>query len=179
MRDSLGILSILAGVGMFIQIMTLNGVRGMIVGFLNGLPSEILLIGIAIGIPLFGAVSSYGSASVLGVPFLLAFLGGNDIVVCSALSLLAGLGDMVPPTALAGIFAAHIVGEKNYFKVWAAGLPSFFITMVYATLVIANSKSFGKFVEGNSFYPVFFIGLAILFVLFIIFDKFRIRRQTT
>ncbi len=178
MKDSLGILSILAGVGMFIQIMTLNGVRGMIVAFLNGMPSEILLIGIAIGIPLFGAVSSYGSASVLGVPFLLAFLGGNDIVVCSALSLLAGLGDMVPPTALAGIFAAHIVGEKNYFKVWASGLPSFFITMVYATLVIANSKSFGRFVEGNLFYPIFFIGLAILFVLFILLDKFKIRRLT-
>jgi GntP family gluconate:H+ symporter len=29
----------------------------------------------------------------------------------------AGLGDLMPPTALAGMFAAQVVGEKNYFRV--------------------------------------------------------------
>ena len=64
----------------------------------------------AVAIPLFGAVSSYGSASVLGVPFLLAFLSSNQIITASAISLIASLGDMMPPTALAGIFAAQVVG---------------------------------------------------------------------
>jgi hypothetical protein len=170
-QNSLGILSILIGVGMFIQIMTLNGVRGLIVGFLNGLPQGALLVGIALGIPAFGAVSSYGSASVLGVPFLLAFLGNNDIVVCSALSLLAGLGDMVPPTALAGIFAAHVVGEKNYFKIWLSSMPAFFITMIFATLTIIFSNEIGRFANSWLFYPLFIAGLVVVSVALLLVDK--------
>lgn len=177
-ENAMGILSILIGVGMFIQIMTMNGVRGLIVGYLNSLPPGVLILGIAIGIPLFGAVSSYGSASVLGVPFLLAFLGNNDIVVCAALSLLAGLGDMVPPTALAGIFAAHVVDEKNYFKVWASSMPVFFITMAYATFIVYSSKGFGNIVNGTLFNPLFFGSLIILAVLLLLLDRLRFGRKT-
>jgi hypothetical protein len=67
--------------------------------------------------PLFGAVSAYGSASILGVPFILALISKNAIITSSALSAIAGLGDLMPPTALAGLFAAQVVGENNYFKV--------------------------------------------------------------
>lgn len=176
LKESVNILSILIGVGMFIQIMTLNGTRGFIVDFLNSLPSNVLMIGIAIGVPLFGAVSSYGAASVLGVPFLLAFLGNNDIVVCASLSLLAGLGDMVPPTALAGIFAAHVVGEKNYFKVWFRALPSFFITMIYASLTLYFSKQIGYTVNSHLFLPVFFGVLVLFGALMLVIDRFRFRR---
>ncbi len=170
-QNALGILSILIGVGMFIQIMTMNGVRGLIVGYLNSLPEGVLLAGIALGIPAFGAVSSYGSASVLGVPFLLAFLGRNDIVVCSALSLLAGLGDMVPPTALAGIFAAHVVGEKNYFKIWLSSMPAFFITMAYAIGMLVWSTTIGNFAKSIFFYPIFVGGLVLVAVALLIIDK--------
>lgn len=173
LKESINILSILVGVGMFIQIMTLNGTRGVIVDFLNGLPDIILILGIAFGIPLFGAVSSYGSASVLGVPFLLAFLGNNDIMVCASLSLLAGLGDMVPPTALAGIFAAHVVGEKNYFKVWFRALPSFFITMIFGTLTLYFSKFFAGVVNSQLFYPVFFAVIILILITLIGVDKKR------
>ena len=176
-ENAMGILSILIGVGMFIQVMTMNGVRGMIVGYLNSLPPEVLIFGIAIGIPLFGAVSSYGSASVLGVPFLLAFLVGNDIVVASALSLLAGLGDMVPPTALAGIFAAHVVGEKNYFKVWLSSLPVFFLTMTYATTVIYSSKIFGKITGGSPFNILFYGGVVCLMAILLLVDRVRFGRK--
>ena len=116
-NDALPVMGILMGVGMFIQIMTLIGVRGFVVVSALALPAWLLYIGIATSMPLFGAVSAFGSASVLGVPFLLALLGRNEIIVGSALSLIAGLGDLMPPTALAGIFAAQVVGEKNYFKV--------------------------------------------------------------
>lgn len=116
-NSTLPVLGILMGVGMFIQIMTLTGVRGFIVISALSLPSILLYVGIAIAMPAFGAVSSFGSASVLGVPFLLALLGRNEIVVAAALSLIAGLGDLVPPTALAGIFAAQVVGEENYVEV--------------------------------------------------------------
>lgn len=141
--DSLGILSILVGVGMFIQVMTMTGVRGFVVGTFVSIPQTVLYASMAIGIPLFGAVSSFGAASVLGVPFLLSFLGGDVIVVAAAISMIAGLGDMVPPTALAGIFAAQIVGEKSYFRIFLSCLPFVIITIFVCLFFIAFSKSIG------------------------------------
>lgn len=114
LESVLPVLGILMGVGMFIQIMTLTGVRGFIVTNCMSLPGWALYVVLAISMPLFGAVSSYGSASVLGVPFLLAFLSKDQIIVAAALSLIASLGDMMPPTALAGIFAAQVTGMKKY-----------------------------------------------------------------
>ena len=116
-QEAMPILCILAGVGMFIQIMTLTGGRGWtIISFLS-LPPVFLYLGIAVSLPLFGAVSAYGSASILGVPFILALISKNAIFTSAALSAIAGLGDLMPPTALAGIFAAQVVEENNYFKV--------------------------------------------------------------
>lgn len=116
-KESMPILSILVGVGMFIQIMTLTGGRGWAVISFLSLPPVFLYLVIGISMPLFGAVSAYGSASILGVPFILALINKNAIITASALSAIAGLGDLMPPTALAGMFAAQVVGEKNYFKV--------------------------------------------------------------
>lgn len=136
-NSTLPVLGILMGVGMFIQIMTLTGVRGLIVISSLSLPSFLLYIGIALAMPAFGAVSSFGSASVLGVPFLLALLGQNEIVTAAALSLVAGLGDLVPPTALAGIFAAQVVGEENYINVMKKCLvPALAILIVGMIFVI-------------------------------------------
>jgi len=117
LKAAMPILCILAGVGMFIQIMTLTGGRGWTVLSFLSLPPALLYVGIATSMPLFGAVSAYGSASILGVPFILALINKNAIITSAGLSAIAGLGDLMPPTALAGIFAAQVVGEKNYFKV--------------------------------------------------------------
>ena len=116
-KEAMPILSILVGVGMFIQIMTLTGGRGWAVLSFLSLPPVLLYLGIGISMPLFGAVSAYGSASILGVPFILALIDKNAIITAAALSAVAGLGDLMPPTALAGMFAAQVVGEKNYFRV--------------------------------------------------------------
>ncbi len=116
-KEAMPILSILVGVGMFIQIMTLTGGRGWAVMSFLSLPPVFLYLGIGISMPLFGAVSAYGSASILGVPFILAMINKNAIITASALSAIAGIGDLMPPTALAGMFAAQVIGEKNYFKV--------------------------------------------------------------
>ncbi|MBN2875342.1 MAG: TRAP transporter large permease subunit, partial [Spirochaetales bacterium] len=67
-NDALPVLGILAGVGMFIQVMTLTGVRGFVVVSALSVPPAMLYAAIAITMPLFGAVSAFGSASVLGVP---------------------------------------------------------------------------------------------------------------
>ncbi|MCL2147119.1 MAG: TRAP transporter large permease subunit [Synergistaceae bacterium] len=116
-RDALPVMGILMGVGMFIQIMTLNGVRGFVVLSALSIPEWALYLSIPISLILFGAISSFGSASVLGVPFMFAMLAKDQIIMASALSLIVSLGDLTPPTALAGIFAGHVVGEQNYFKI--------------------------------------------------------------
>ncbi len=139
-NNALSVMGILIGVGMFIQVMTLTGVRGFIVVNSLSLPTILLYVGIAITIPLFGAISSYGSASVLGVPFVLALLSQNQIITASALSLIASIGDLMPPTALAGLFAAQVVGVKNYVDVLKkAMVPAAVIILVGIMFIIFSN----------------------------------------
>lgn len=117
LRDALPLLSILAGVGMFLQVMTLTGVRGWAVLAFLSLPPAFLYAGIALSLPLFGGISSFGSASVLGVPFMLALISENALFTSSALSAIVGIGDLMPPAAMAARFSAQVAGEKNFIKV--------------------------------------------------------------
>jgi TRAP-type C4-dicarboxylate transport system permease large subunit len=139
-EDTLPVMGILMGVGMFIQVMTLIGVRGFVVVSALALPAWLLYVGIATSLPLFGAVSAFGAASVLGVPFVLALLGKNEIIVASALSLIAGLGDLMPPTALAGIFAAQVVGEENYFRVLKYCVIPAILTAAWGVAIILGAS---------------------------------------
>ena len=143
-HSALPVMGILMGVGMFIQVMTLTGVRGLIVTSCLSLPRFARYLALAISMPAFGAISSFGSASVLGVPFLLSFLAKDQIIVAAALSLVASLGDMVPPTALAGIFAAKVVGMENYTPILKKCLIPCLIVVIWAILfiVFADQLSF-------------------------------------
>ncbi|MBO8140945.1 MAG: TRAP transporter large permease subunit [Firmicutes bacterium] len=139
-RDALPVLGILVGVGAFIQVLTLTGGRGWVVVSLLSLPAAGLYLAAATGVPLFGAISAYGAASVLGVPLVLALLDAGDvIVITAAMSLLAGLGDLMPPTALAGIFAAQVVGEKKYTRMLAVCLGPALLTVAYAMMLLLVS----------------------------------------
>ena len=141
-REALPVMVILVGVGMFVQIMTLTGVRGFLaVGALN-LPPAFLYLGIALLMPAFG--SAYASASVLGVPLVYVFLGKNEIVVTSALSLLAGIGDLMPPPMLLCAFAAQIVGEKNQFRILKQSVPFIVLSLIAAIAMIAFADSVVK-----------------------------------
>lgn len=144
-KDALPVLGILMGVGMFIQVMTLTGVRGFIV--VNGLsmPAVLLYISIAVSIPLFGAVSSFGSASVLGVPFLLALLSKDQIVTASALALIASTGDLMPPTALAGLFAAQVVGLEKYLPVLKKCMVPAIAIIIFGVLSIVFANQLQNF----------------------------------
>lgn len=142
----LPVMGILMGVGMFIQIMTLTGVRGLIVTSCLSLPGWALYVAMAVSMPLFGAVSSFGSASVLGVPFLLAFLNKEEIIVAAALSLIASLGDMMPPTALAGIFAAQVVGLEKYTPVLKKCLVPCLMVIVWGILFILGANVLEPFI---------------------------------
>lgn len=146
-KDVLPVMGILMGVGMFIQIMTLTGVRGLIVNASLSLPNAWLYVAMAVAIPAFGAISSFGSSSVLGVPFTLAMISGNQVIIVAALSLLAAAGDMVPPTALAGIFAAQVVDEPKYTKILVKSLVPILILIIYALVFIIFSKPIGTFLN--------------------------------
>lgn len=139
-NEALPVLGILAGVGMFIQVMTLTGVRGFVVVNALSVPQALLFVAIALTMPLFGAVSSFGSASVLGVPFLLALLGRDQIVTAASLSLIAALGDFMPPTALSAIFAAQVVGEEKYSRVLRKLIVPSLVIVIWALVFIAFSK---------------------------------------
>lgn len=146
-HDALPVMGILMGVGMFIQVMTLTGVRGWVVVGALSLPKAFLYLAMAISVPAFGAVSAFGSSSVLGVPFLLALLGTtNEIVAASGLTLLAGLGDLVPPTALAGMFAAQIVHEDNYWLVLKDCLIPAIATAVWGVVMIRWAAPIAKWI---------------------------------
>lgn len=138
------VLGKLMGVGMFIQIMTLSGARGWIVVSCLSAGTMVLYIFICTIMPGFGAVSSYGAASVMGIPFLLVLLqagGGNDIVMCCMLSFICCLGDLMPPTALAGNYAAQIVGLK-YKPVLIKCVIPFVICILLALTILIKSSAF-------------------------------------
>ena len=142
-RTAAPVMGILMGVGMFIEVMTATGVRGFIVTSCLRLPPSFWLLACAISIPLFGAVSSYGACSVLGVPFAyiyISLLGGNSTFVLAAISLIASVGDMMPPTALAGLFAAQVVGVKDYTKILRKCIVPIVILLVWACFFLAKSK---------------------------------------
>ena len=141
LHSALPVMGILMGVGMFIQVMTLTGVRGFIVMTCLSLPESLRLIASGITIPLFGAVSSFGAASVLGVPFALAFLTKHTVYTIAALSFIASLGDMMPPTALAGLFAAKITNVDNYVKVLKRCMVPMAVMLVYGLVFINFSKT--------------------------------------
>ena len=142
-RTAAPVMGILMGVGMFIEIMTATGVRGLVVISCLRLPSVLWLVACAVSIPLFGALSSYGACSVLGVPFAMIYaslLGGDAVVVLSAISLNASVGDMMPPTALAGLFAAQITDVKPYTRVLKKSIIPIIILLIYACFFLANSN---------------------------------------
>jgi hypothetical protein len=139
-EQALPVLGILVGVGMFIQVMTLTGVRGFIVVNALSVPPAWLYVAIAVTIPLFGAVSAFGAASVLGVPFLLALLQKDQIITAAALSLISALGDFMPPTALSAIFAAQVVGLDGYGKTLKKLIFPSLILLAWALIFIIFSK---------------------------------------
>lgn len=129
-------MALLIGVGMFIQIMTLNGVRGYFVINALSLPNFFQYISMAISLPVFGGISAFGSASILGGPFVMALLAYNEIIVASSLSLLASLGEFLPPTAMSATISAKMVGEDRYLTITKNALVPLVVAVVYAMFFI-------------------------------------------
>jgi hypothetical protein len=143
-REALPILALLAGIGMFIQILTLTGARGLIVVETLMMPPWLRDVGTALLVPLFGGVSAYGSSSVLGVPLLLAMLDRNDIIVAAALSLLASVGDFLPPTRLAIVLAGQVTDEPRTWPIFKLCIAPALLAIVVAMLMIKFANPLAK-----------------------------------
>ena len=143
-------MGLLIGVGMFVQIMTLTGVRAWFVYNVISLPSIGQYIAIAVALPIFGGISAFGSASILGGPFVMSLLAFNEIVVAAALSFFAALGEFLPPTAMSATFASKQVGdaegEVKPLSVTKAAFIPLLVCLAYALifiLVFANKSVWG------------------------------------
>ena len=133
---SISAMGLLVGVGMFVQVMTLNGVRGYFVINAISLPSVWQYVAIAVAVPVFGGISAFGSASILGGPFVMALLASNEIIVASALSLVAALGEFLPPTAMSATFAGKQVGEEKALNVTKSAIIPLAVCLIYALVFI-------------------------------------------
>lgn len=142
--DVLPVMGNLMGIGAFVQIMTLNGVRGMVTTFCLILPAILRYVAMGVVIPAFSGISSLGAATVLGIPFILAFLGNDVIIVSCALSLLCAVGDVMPPSALAGQFSARLANVDKYGKVLKQSLPFVLLSVLWGICLIIFANAFGK-----------------------------------
>ncbi len=133
---SFGAMALLAGVGMFVEVLTWIGSRGWFVANALSLPSILQYVAIAVTLPVFGGISAFGSASILGGPFVMALVASDNIIIASSLSLLAGLGELLPPTAMSATFASGVVGEEKYIKITKEALIPLIVSMVYAMIFI-------------------------------------------
>jgi GntP family gluconate:H+ symporter len=141
--EILPVIGILLGVGMLIEVLTLTGLRGAIVVGSLSIPSAFLLAGIAIILPVFGGISVYGGASVLGVPFALALLGRNQIIVLSALSLIGAMGSYLPPVAFTPVVTAGLIGE-NYLAIVRRCLVPAAAAVVLGVLILVFANPIAK-----------------------------------
>ncbi|MBI5577838.1 MAG: TRAP transporter large permease [Deltaproteobacteria bacterium] len=138
-HDTFPINSILMAVGALVQIMSLTGVRGLFVLSAITAPSFFLYLAIFIGFPLFaGIFTSFGAASVFGIPFMLALLGRDPIIATIGLSAISIVGNLMPPTAALGKPAAIVAGYRDAYLnvVKVSAVPLLAILVAGICLVI-------------------------------------------
>jgi GntP family gluconate:H+ symporter len=143
---ALPVMGILVGAGMFVQIMTLTGGRGLIVMRALDIPSKWLFLVAALAMPLFGAISVYASSSVMGIPIVLALLGNNEIVTAAALSMLAALGDLLPPIAIVPTLVTQGLDSSRAFRretIKACLVPGA-LMLLWALVVLINAARIGR-----------------------------------
>lgn len=136
-RQALPVMAILVGVGMFMQILALTGVRGYLATSALFLPEGVKYLA-ALIMPFFG--SAYASASIIGVPLVYVFIGKNELVITAALALMAAMGDLMPPPSLLCAYASQIVGVKNHFAILKNNLIPIVVTLISGLLIITFAE---------------------------------------
>jgi hypothetical protein len=138
-HDTFPINSLLTAVGVLVQILSLTGVKGLFVLSAITAPSLLLYLAILVGFPLFaGIFTSFGAASVFGIPFMLALLGRDPIIATVGLSAISIVGNLMPPTAVLGKPAAIVSGYQDSYLnvVKVSAVPLLAILAVGICLVV-------------------------------------------
>jgi TRAP-type C4-dicarboxylate transport system permease large subunit len=140
--SAMPVMAILIGVGMFLQILALTGVRGYLAVTALGLPESLRYFAAGL-MPFMG--SAYASASVIGVPLVYVFIGKSTLIVTAALVLMAALGDLMPPPSLLCAYSGQIVGEKNHFKILKICLIPIALSMTIGILILIYAQQISNF----------------------------------
>lgn len=131
-------------VGILLQVMSLNGVKGMISMWVVTAPLVAVWIMLPFIIPISEGLLTYGGAMVLGIPliWMLNARGINPVIVLAGLSLLWPLGDGLPPTALIGRLSVSTADYKGSYGSFlkACIVPWIAITIIGMILVIFANK---------------------------------------
>ena len=144
MKEAIPVMGLMVGVGMFIEVMTLTGARGYFVATALTLPKVWLVATAALALPAFGVISAFGGASVLGVPMALALLGKDQILAISSLALIIGLGEVVPPTAVAALFSAQLLGLESHFPIVRRCVVPALALLALAVVMLVWANWIGK-----------------------------------
>lgn len=140
MMGAIDVIALFAAVGCFIQIAGLTGARGLLVIASLSVTGVLLYFVLGVATPVIsGLLMPFGAAGVLGIPLVMAFQAHDVIWITSALTLLMGLGALLPPTSVSGLFAAQVVFKNDSYwpvvkKCWLPGLLTIIVGI--ATIII-------------------------------------------
>lgn len=151
--DAMNMIVLFTGIGVLIQSMALTGVRGLIATVTISLPRYILFTGFSIvGILLPGVLVTFGTSAVLGPPYILALQNLNSIILTSGASLIMGIGCLIPPTGIGGLFAMRVVGEEKYWPIFKKCLIPAIVALVLGLLFMIYASDIGH-IPGLRYVP--------------------------
>ncbi|HOM54550.1 MAG TPA: C4-dicarboxylate ABC transporter, partial [Thermotogota bacterium] len=130
-------------VGMFVQVMSFNGTKGLFSLWIVTAPMALLYIILPFVIPISEGLLTYGGVAVLGIPLIWMFnaRGINTVIALSGLTLLWPLGDGLPPTKLIGRLTVDTVGYTgSYGKFLKECIVPWIAITVVGILMVAFSN---------------------------------------
>ena len=144
------LLATTAIVGMLLQVISFNGVKGLISMTVVTMPVVLLFILLPAIIPVSEAILTYGSAALIGAPlvWMLNSRGYNAVLAIAGLSFMWALGDALPPTALIGRLSVSTAGYTGKYSSFLKKslVPWIAITAVGLLMIIfSNQLSFLMF----------------------------------
>jgi hypothetical protein len=150
---AMSMIILFTGIGVLIQSMALTGVRGLIATITISLPRYVLFSGFTLaGILLPGVLVTFGAAAVLGPPYILALQDLNSIILSSGAALIMGIGCLIPPTGIGGLFAMRVVGETRYWPIFKRCLVPALVALVLGVLFMVYASEIGR-IPGLRYIP--------------------------
>src|SRR5260370_9940381 len=104
--------------------MTLTGVRGWLVTGAMSVQAAWSYPSLLVGMPLLGgALTAMAASDVLGVPAAFSFIGQDMILNVAALSAIASLPQVVPPTSISAALPCDVVRVGAVVQLVHRALP--------------------------------------------------------